>query len=521
MPPPRRRLTPALVVVLLTGALLTACSGGSSRDTAATKRLHGGVLRVGVVGLASLDPTRGENPASALAASLLFQPLVGLDPVTSNPVPGLARAWHANPTATVFTFDLRADARFHDGTPVTAADVKATIDRVRAPGSGSPFAGILAVVHDVAAPDAHTVVVTTTRPFAVLPAVFSQPGLGIEPRALAANPARLAASPIGSGPFRFVERNASTIVLRAVRTAPRSSPWLDEIDLVPFPTVAAAYAAYQARKLDVAPLTRAESEDADRRGERLVAGPYLAVSFYALNLRDPKLADVRFREAIVRALDARSLVRAGYGATAQVAGGLIPLGVPAGPTNACRGRCDYDPAESRRLLAAAFPDGKVPGIGIDFDDDPIQRAVATEVQQQLAAVGIPAVARPHAVADYSAFVVYGGVELFRLGWVADYPSSEAFLGPLFTAGSPTNVFGFRSTAFADALRAAEGEQDGRRRVADFARAEAAVLDQYVTAPVAQFETRMVVGPRVRGMRLDPYGAFDGGAVWLAPRPSKG
>src|SRR5579884_1270494 len=155
MPPPRRRLTAALVVVLLTGALLTACSGGSSRDTAATKPLHGGVLRVGVVGLANLDPTRGENPASALAASLLFQPLVGLDPVTSNPVPGLARAWHANPTATVFTFDLRADARFHDGTPVTAADVKATIDRVRAPGSGSPFAGILAVVHDGRSGRAH------------------------------------------------------------------------------------------------------------------------------------------------------------------------------------------------------------------------------------------------------------------------------------------------------------------------------------------------------------------------------
>jgi ABC-type oligopeptide transport system substrate-binding subunit len=333
-------------------------------------------------------------------------------------------------------------------------------------------------------------------------------------------PAKLAAAPVGSGPFRFVRRRGTTIELHVAREVRRGTPWLDAIDLVPYPSVAAAYAAFEAGKVDVAPLTRAESEDADRRGERLVAGPYLAVSFYALSLHDPKLADVRFREAIVRALDARTLVTAGYGATAQVAGGLIPLGVPAGPTNACRARCDHDPTESRRLLATVFPNGKVPPIVIDFDDDPIQRAVAQAMQRDLAAVGIPALPRPHPVADYSAFLALGGGELFRLGWVADYPSSEAFLAPLFSAGAPANVVGLKSEAFAIALRAAEAEQDERRRIGDFARAETAVLSQYVAAPVAQFETRMVIGPLVRGMRLDPFGAFDGAAVWLAPPPTK-
>lgn len=510
-----RALLVALVVVMLAGA----CSSGSSHDTV-TKPRHGGAVRVAVVGLRSLDPTRGENPASALTASLLFEPLVRIDPVSSEPVPALARRWHANPTATVFTFELRPGARFHDGTPVTASDVKATIDRVRAPSGGSPFATILTVVKAVAAPDARTVVVTTTRPFAMLPAVLSQPGLGIEPRALAVQPAKLAAAPVGSGPFRFAARRGTTIELRAARESRRATPWLDAVDIVPYPSAAAAYAAFEAGKVDVAPLTRAESEDADRRGERLVAGPYLAVSFYALSLHDSKLADVRFREAIVRGLDARALVTAGYGATAQVAGGLIPLGVPAGPTNACRARCDHDPSESRRLLATVFPNGKVPPIAIDFDDDPIQRAVAREVQRELASVGIPALPRPHPVAEYSSFLALGGAELFRLGWVADYPSSEAFLAPLFSAGAPTNVVGLKSTAFAEALRAAESEPDEQRRVADFGRAEDAVLDQYVAAPVAQFETRMVIGTRVRGMRLDPFGAFDGAAVWLAPPPAK-
>ena len=78
---------------------------------------------------------------------------------------------------------------------------------------------------------------------------------------------------------------------------------------------------------------------------------------------NPKLADIRFRQAIVRAIDASALVRAGYGSTAQVASGLIPLGVPGGPTVSCHARCSFDQPSARRLLAEVFPSGAVPPIG--------------------------------------------------------------------------------------------------------------------------------------------------------------
>ncbi len=503
------------VVIALIGPTIAACSSGSG--SASTRPQRGGTLRVGVLGVDTLDPVRSDLPGPALVSSLLFDSLTTIDSVTALPRPALARRWEADPTQTRFTFFLAPTARFHDGSPVTSADVVASLQRVQAPETKSVFAGILSRVQSIAAPDPHTVVITLNSPLSVLPAVLAQPGLGIMPRALAAAPDRLGTAPVGSGPFRFVRQTGTTIELAAVR--PRGAkkntpPWVDKVRLVEFPDASAAYAAFRAGHLDVAPLGRAESEDVDRRHGRLAAGPYLAVSFYALNLKSPKLADIRFRQAIIRSLDASALVRAGYGSTAQVAGGLIPLGVPGGPTVSCRARCSFDPAAARRLLAQAYPSGQVPAIAIDYDDDPIQRAIADEAIHELAEVGIPAQARPHPVDAYGAFLASGDAEMFRLGWVADYPSAETFLSPLFASGAPDNVAGVNSPTFEDALRAAEREADPARRIPEFVKAETAVLDQFAVAPVVQFETRVTVGNPVHGLRLDPFGTFDGTAVWL-------
>jgi ABC-type transport system substrate-binding protein len=515
----------AAVVCLLCLCLLgvAACSGGSGSKADAPSPHRGGTLRVAVVGVPSLDPARSDQPAAALVAGMLSTPLVRVDPVSANPKPGIAARWSADPTQTRFTFALRTNARFSDGTPVTAADVVATLNRVRQPATRSPLASTLSIVRRVTAPNTTTVVIDLVRPLAVLPSLLAQPGLGILPRAEVAAPARLATTPVGSGPFRFVRRTRSTMEFVGVRPAAAKTsppPWVDGVELVEYRTVAAAYAGYRAGRVDVAPVGRPESDDATRRREHIVSAPYLAVSFYALNLKAFKFLDARFRQAIVHALDAKTLVKVGYASTALVDDGLIPEGVGTRPTDACARRCDYDPATSRRLLKAAFPKGNVLPIAIDFDDDPTQRAVATEVRRELQAVGIPATIRPHPIDQYSQYLNLGQVELFRFGWVADYPSTEAFLGPPFSTGAKENVIGFKSAAFDAALRAAEREPDPARRAADYAKAEAAVLDAAAVAPVVQFETRRVVTSSVRSLTLDPFGAFDATKVWLAPAPKR-
>src|SRR5581483_8711337 len=177
--------------------------------------------------------------------------------------------------------------------------------------------------------------------------------------------------------------------------------------------------------------------------------------------------------------------------------------------------CRHDPDAAKALLAQAFPDGTIPTVSIDHDDDATQAQVAQVIKLDLAAVGIPAELRSHPLADYGKFLVSGQQELFRLGWIADYPSPDGFLTPLFSSTSPDNLTGLSSPEIDQKLNAARAEADPEKRLALYLQAEQLVLDQYVVVPVAQLESRMVASARVKGFALDPLGSFDGSAVSVA------
>jgi len=172
---------------------------------------------------------------------------------------------------------------------------------------------------------------------------------------------------------------------------------------------------------------------------------------------------------------------------------------------------------ARALLAEAFPDGKIPEVAIDHDDDATQAQVAQVIKTNLDTVGIPSVLRPHPFADYGKFLVSGQQELFRLGWIADYPSPDGFLTPLFSSSSPDNLTGLASPEVDQALTSARAEADPAKRLALYLKAEQLVLDQYVVVPVAQLESRMVASSRVKGFALDPIGSFDGSAVSVSSK----
>jgi oligopeptide transport system substrate-binding protein len=192
-------------------------------------------------------------------------------------------------------------------------------------------------------------------------------------------------------------------------------------------------------------------------------------------------------------------------------------GVPRRDGNACGDRCRHDPDRARAILAEAFPDGRIPEVSIDHDDDATQAAVAQVIKTDLDTVGIPATLRSHPFADYGRFLVSGQQELFRLGWIADYPSPDAFLTPLFSSTSPDNLTGLSSPEIDQTLTSARAEADPEKRLALYLKAEQLVLDQYVVVPIGQLESRMVASSRVKNFRLDPLGSFDGAAVSVSSK----
>jgi ABC-type oligopeptide transport system substrate-binding subunit len=501
--------------------LLAACSSG--KPAAVRKGADepaAGVLRVGIERPQSLDPAQARSPGELLVADQLFDGLTTYDPQTLAVQPALAARWQASADQRKWDFTLRAGATFANGRAITSADVKYSLDRIAKKGSASPAASQLETVTGyravnvegkeglagVTTPTPDVVHIDLDQPLSSLPAVLGHPTFGVVPKeAVEAATPSFAVQPVGSGPFMIQSRRDD--LLHLVPSPGAANVSLRAVDVTLTADAATAYQAFVDGKLDWTAVPPDQVEQVAQQG-RATAKPYLGELFYGFNLKNPKFADVRFRQAIVAAIDRDAIVRVVYGPSAKVLKGLIPEGVGGAQPDACAERCTHDPDRARALVAAAFGAKPVPEVQIDFDDDGTQRAVAQAMQANLKDVGIPSALRPHSYADYLKFAVSGQQELFRLGWIGAYPAADAFLTPLFQTGTRDNITGFTSTAVDSTLKGGRAEADDARRIGDYQAAEKQVLDQMPMIPVAQFQFQTVTSPRVTGLVMTGFGTFD-------------
>lgn len=528
----RRR---AVAVVLALFALVVGgCSrGGDGGSTATTRRdvsgppREGGRLRAAVVGAGSLDPAQARTVDQILVADFLFDGLTGYDPKTLQPVPAVAASFTASPDQKQWDFTLRPDAKFSNGRAVTSADVKYSYERIARKGSGSPAGELLELVQgyrpfaiDGTAPTLsgvqeiapNVVRILLDQPLAVLPSVLAAPAFGIVPReAVEAPSPAFVEQPVGSGPFVVQKRSGTTIQLKV---ADGREAYLDGIDLLLFDDVDDAYAAFDDGKADYTTVPPDQIDSAKRDHGDQAFTAYLAELFYGFNLRSPKFADIRFREAIVRAIDRRSIVTAIYGGTVEPLDGPLVAGVDGRQEDPCA-KCGYDVDAAKELLKGVFPDGNVPEVNIDFDEDATQEAVAKAIESSLDEAGIPATLRPKELRQYQDFAVSGQQELFRLGWIGAYPSADAFLPPLFLSSSPSNLTGLVVPPIDEQIRAARAEPDVAKRASLFSAAERAIMDQLPIIPIAQFRIHAVTSPRVQDLDPNVTGTFDPTKVWLS------
>ncbi len=502
----------------------TACTKGGKDGVSPRGGIGGtGILRVGVVRPTSLDPAQARSVDEILLADQLFDSLTAADPKTLAPTPALAASWTVSDDQQHWDFTLRPDARFSDGSAITSSDVKASFERVARKGSGSSVSDLLESVtgyrafavdgtadalSGVVASDPGVVHLDLDAPLSVLPSILSNPALGIVPKSV--DPTSFPDPPIGSGPYRTTSHTPERISLALTEGAAGKTK---RVDFLLFDDKSQSYKAFVGNLVDWSEVPTDLVAEAGKRFGRNLYRPYLAELFYAFNLKNPKFGDLRFREALVRAVDRKAIVAEVYGGTVRVMDGLVVDGLDVHQDDPCAQRCGFDPDRSKALVAEIIASGgSIPEIQIDFDDDATQGAVAEAIRNDLAAVGVTATLRPKPLAEYQQFAVTGDQELFRLGWIAPYPSADGILAPLFLTGFPNNLTGLSSATVDEQLRAARAEPDGARRTELFRSAERAVLAELPIIPIAQFEVHAVASPRVRGLTLTAAGTFDARTV---------
>ncbi|HET6837508.1 MAG TPA: ABC transporter substrate-binding protein [Gemmatimonadales bacterium] len=388
----------------------------------------------------SLDPALSTDVPTGEVVSLLFDNLTQFDP-DAKLIPGLARAWETDPSGERYTFHLRSDATFHDGRPIKAADVRASLLRALAPGvTGGrswplyPIRGARAyaaseskAVDGISAPNDSTVVLTLEEPLNIFPKLLAMPVAAIVPTPV---PPEFDQRPVGSGPWKFVSWSHDDAILLARNERYWGGPPQADtlrIRIIPEPLTQAA--EYEAGQLSVVEVPVGET----RRWEQTHAGelqrrPGLKDLYVAINTTRGPLKDVRVRRALNHAVDVPTLLTTVLAGRGVRAAGALPPGIAG--YDSTRSPYRHDPAEARRLLAeAGYPNG------FSLRLWRTQRAelarLAQSIQQGLAEVGIRAEIVERDASSARAAVRNGEADLFLTDWWADYPDPENFNYPLF------------------------------------------------------------------------------------------
>ena len=364
------KLPLAVVPLALAAALaLAACGGeadsaveqGSARP--GEKPAYGDTFIESLTGnISGLIPNVLSDSASFEIGSMLYSGLITRDK-DLNIIGELAESWTFSQDCLDLTFNLRRNVRWHDGRPFTAADVVFTYETMIHPKTPTAYREDFKAVADVAAPDPYTVRVHYRQPYAK---ALQSWGLWMLPRHLLESYVREGrlreapqnrSNPVGTGAYRFGEwKPGEKVVLVANPDYFEGRPHLGRVVYRIIPSQATIFLELKAKGVDAAGLTalqfkRQTEYPAFRKAYHKYEYPANAYTYLGFNLKDPRFADRRVRQAIAHAINKRELIDGVLLGLGREATGPYKPGTwahnPDVPTY------PYDMAKARALLADA------------------------------------------------------------------------------------------------------------------------------------------------------------------------
>jgi oligopeptide transport system substrate-binding protein len=515
-------------LVAVAGLVLAAPGGhvrGAERET-----------RIAMSAPATIDPAVAGDAGSAAVIAQLFEGLTAIDGSLA-PRPALAASWTFKDGNRTVDFTLREGLAFSDGTPITGDDVARSWLRVLDPSAPSPLAALL---YDVvgarayasgASTDPTTVglhangrlfEVRLTRPAGDFPAIAASPSLAVVPPGVGRDRTALDAGKgfVASGGYVLAGRTSTELLLTANDRYWAGTPALSRVTLVTDVGGKSPVDLFGAGTLDWTPVG---SEDASWIGYDRALGPQLrssadlAVTYYGFDTRRAPFDDSRVRRAFAQAVDWRRVVRLGDGNAALPATGMVPPGIPG------RSESDFlpafDPAAAKRLLAeagyadpAAFPVITLVDSGAGYD--------AGIIDQLHANLGVTVRYERLDFADFFGRLGSAdGPRFWALGWIADYPSPNDFLGILLGGGQPNNYGGWASASFDAAISRAGESQDPSTVGAAHDAAQAIVRDEVPVVPAAYGTSFALSRTGLQGAQTNGLGILRiAGMAWAGGKP---
>ncbi len=462
----------------------------------------------------SLDPRYPLDAYSSKVQSLVFNGLLKLDDQL-NLIPDLAESyeWVSD---TRLRFHLKEGVKFHDGRPLRVVDVLATYEVLKDPAKGSPLHATFKKIRQMNAIDERTLEIELQEAYVPFLTALT---VGIVP-ADAKNQEDFRNHPIGTGPFRFVDkRNDRWIRLAAYENYFEVPPKIHDLQILTVPDDTTRVLMMLRREVDLVqnaiPWTYVPWLEAHSDLQKKIE-PGINYVYLGFNLRDPILKQQRVREAIAMALDRESLIRYQMEGLGRPATGVLAPGNPF-----YEGQVSvepYDPEAAKLLLdQAGFsdPDGDGPKkrftLSYKTSNKRDRVAMARAIADQLGVVGIGVELQPYEWGTFFRDIRTGNFQMYSSTWVG-VSDPDIYFNLFHSSMIPPQGAnrGFYQNEFMDTwVEAARKESDPEQRHSYYSQVQKMLSLELPYVSLWYEDNVVFMQPEVTGYTLRPDASFLG------------
>ena len=459
----------------------------------------------------NLDPRVGIDAQSERIDQLIFDALLRRDE-HFNLQPWLAESWEI-PGPLTYVFHIRRGVRFHNGRPLTARDVKWTLDSIAQGRIRTTKTGTFTLVDRIDAPDDYTVVVHLKEPYAGLLWNLSDGAIGIVPEGADET---FRANPIGSGSFKFVSAvQDQAVVIERNDDYWGNKPKLKRVRFSVVPDATTRVLELRKGSADIAPSGSLNPDMyvalKKEPNVKEIQDHGTVYAYIALNLRDPILKDVRVRQALAYAIDRDPLIQYIWRGMAVKA--KSPLPPQHWAYDPDLPDYDHNPRKARELLdEAGFPEKN----GVRFhltmktSTEESTRLLATVMQQQLRDVGIALDIRTYEFATFFADVQKGAFQMYSPRWIGGNQDPDIFEYAFESTSIPPKRAnrGFYSNPRVDELlKLGRRETDQQKRKVIYYEVQQILAHDLPYINLWYFDNVIAYRSRLKNMTVSPSGDF--------------
>ncbi|QXG76660.1 ABC transporter substrate-binding protein [Modestobacter sp. L9-4] len=492
---------------------LSACGGGSSSDAGAAggAPAEGGDLTIArQADILSMDKTTTFDNSSIYVMEQIMEPLFMVSQDGTKVEPWLAKDYKVSDDKLTYTITLRDDVKFSTGAPMTAADVKFSIDEATKTGADG-WGYINAAIKTVEATDPTTVTITLNYAWAPLLADLSLFSNGIIPADYGGKTSEeFYKAPVGTGPFVWGEWKQGQYV--KVNKNPDywgDKPHLNSVTWTVVPDANTRKLQLQGGQIDIDEFPDWSGFGTLKSTPGIVATafPSTRLDYLAFNQNKAPFQDVHVRRAIAYAIDRESMVKSVLFGNGTAADSLLSPGTPFYAKNPDAPSFDLDKAKAE-LAQSSMPNGFSTSILINAGD-PNEVSVSQIMQSQLKDLGIDLQIKSLDATAKRAARNAQDFDTTLLGWTMDIPDPDEWTSFAVDpeGGSHSAYTSYDNPEVIALNKQAQAEGDETKRADLYEQLQQKVADDAFVAYLYYSPYAYAMSDKVSGFEVTPLGNY--------------